>query len=73
MSRAVKIPVIGLGGVSCAEDVIEMMLAGAAAVQVGAANLVRPTACRDIITDLPRVMDKYGIENLRDIIGGAHG
>jgi len=73
VSRAVKIPVIGLGGVSCAEDVIEMMLAGAAAVQVGAANLVRPTACRDIITDLPRVMDKYGIENLRDIIGGAHG
>ena len=73
VSRAVKIPVIGLGGVSCAEDVIEMMLAGAAAVQVGAANLVRPTACRDIIADLPRVMDKYGIENLRDIIGGAHG
>ena len=73
VSRAVKIPVIGLGGVSCAEDVIEMMLAGAAAVQVGAANLVRPTACRDIIADLLRVMDKYGIENLRDIIGGAHG
>ena len=73
VSRAVKIPVIGLGGVSCAEDVIEMMLAGAAAVQVGAANLVRPTACRDIIADLPRVMDKYGIENLRDVIGGAHG
>ena len=73
VSRAVKIPVIGLGGVSCAEDVIEMMLAGAAAVQVGAAYLVRPTACRDIIADLPRVMDKYGIENLRDIIGGAHG
>ena len=73
VSRSVKIPVIGLGGVSCAEDVIEMMLAGAAAVQVGAANLVRPTACRDIIADLPRVMDKYGIENLRDVIGGAHG
>ncbi|MBQ9249986.1 MAG: dihydroorotate dehydrogenase [Oscillospiraceae bacterium] len=73
VSQAVGIPVIGLGGVSCAEDVIEMILAGAAAVQVGAANLVRPTACRDIIQDLPRVMDKYGIENLRDIIGGAHG
>ena len=72
VSQAVGIPVIGLGGVSCAEDVIEMMLAGAAAVQVGAANLVRPTACRDIIADLPRVMDKYGIENLSDIIGGAH-
>ena len=73
VSQAVEIPVIGLGGVSCAEDVIEMMLAGAAAVQVGAANLARPTACRDIIQDLPRIMDKYGIENLRDIIGGAHG
>ena len=73
VSRAVQIPVIGLGGVSSAEDVIEMMLAGATAVQVGAANLVRPTACRDIIEDLPRIMDKYGIEYLKDIIGGAHG
>ena len=61
-----------MGGVSCAEDVIEMMLAGASAVQVGAANLVDPCACRDIIADLPRVMKKYGIENLSDIIGGAH-
>lgn len=69
---AVKIPIIGMGGVSCAEDVIEMMLAGATAVQVGAANLVDPFVCRDIINNLPRVMDKYGINNLTDIIGGAH-
>ena len=70
-ARAVKIPVIGMGGVSRAEDVIEMMLAGATAVEVGAANLVDPYACRDIIRDLPGVMDRYKIENLQDIIGGA--
>lgn len=70
--EAVSIPVIGMGGVSSAEDVIEMMLAGAAAVEVGAANLVDPFACRDIIADLPRAMEKYGINNLKDIIGGAH-
>lgn len=70
--EAVKIPIIGMGGVSCAEDVIEMMLAGATAVQVGAANLVDPYVCRDIINNLPHVMDKYGINNLTDIIGGAH-
>ena len=70
--EAVSIPVVGLGGVSKAEDVLEMMLAGATAVQVGAANLTDPYACRDIIADLPRVMEKYGIEDLRDIIGGAH-
>ena len=70
--EAVKIPVIGLGGVQSAEDVIEMMLAGAAAVQVGAANLVDPFACRNIITALPAVMERYGIEKLSDIIGGAH-
>ncbi len=70
--EAVNIPIIGMGGVSCAEDVIEMMLAGATAVQVGAANLVDPFVCRDIIDNLPRVMDKYGINNLTDIIGGAH-
>ena len=69
---AVKIPVIGMGGVSSAEDVIEMMLAGATAVEVGAANLVDPFICRDIIHDLPRVMEKYGINDLNDIIGGAH-
>ena len=69
---AVKIPIIGMGGISTAEDVIEMMLAGATAVQVGAANLVEPFACKNIIEDLPRVMEKYGIVNLKDIIGGAH-
>ena len=69
---AVKIPVIGMGGVSSAEDVIEMMLAGATAVEVGAANLVDPFICRDIINDLPRVMEKYGINDLNDMIGGAH-
>ena len=71
VAKAVKIPVVGLGGVRSAEDVIEMMLAGATAVQVGAANLTQPYACRDIIEALPAVMDKYGIENLKDIIGGA--
>ncbi len=70
--KAVNIPIMGMGGVSSAEDVIEMMLAGAAAVQVGAANLINPCACRDIILDLPRVMEKYGIEKLSDITGGAH-
>ena len=70
--EAVKIPVIGMGGVATAEDVIEMMLAGATAVEVGAENLVNPYACRDIINDLPRVMKKYGINKLTDIIGGAH-
>jgi dihydroorotate dehydrogenase (NAD+) catalytic subunit len=69
---AVKIPIVGMGGVSTAEDVIEMMLAGATAVEVGAANLVNPYACRDIINDLPRVMEKYNIQSLTDIIGAAH-
>ena len=73
VSKAVKIPVVGLGGVSSAEDVIEMMLAGASAVQVGAANLRDPFACRKIIDELPAVMDRYRIENMKDIIGGAHG
>lgn len=72
VSQAVSIPVIGMGGVSSAEDVIEMMLAGATAVEVGAANLVNPFACRDIIADLPRVMEQCRIEKLEDIIGGAH-
>ena len=71
VAQAVKIPIVGMGGVSCAEDVIELMLAGATAVQVGAANLVYPYICRDIINDLPRVMDKYGINNLSEIIGGV--
>ncbi len=70
--EAVKIPVIGMGGVSSAEDVLEMMLAGATAVQVGAANLVEPFACKNIIEALPHVMKKYGITDLNDIIGGAH-
>ena len=70
--EAVKIPIIGMGGVGSAEDVIEMMLAGATAVEIGAANLVNPFACRDIIEDLPSVMEKYGINSLTDIIGGAH-
>ncbi len=70
--EAVKIPIIGMGGVATAEDVIEMMLAGATAVEVGAENLVNPYACRDIIENLPGVMKKYGINKLTDIIGGAH-
>ena len=72
VAQAVNIPVVGMGGVGSAEDVIEMMLAGATAVEVGAANLVDPFACKTIIEDLPCVMDKYGIQNLSDIIGGAH-
>ena len=71
VSDAVHIPVIGLGGISSAEDVIEMMLAGACAVEVGSVNLVRPTACRDIIGALPAVMDRLGIDDLKSIIGGA--
>ena len=71
--EAVRVPIIGLGGVSSAEDVIEMMLAGATAVQVGAANLTDPYACRNIIEDLPRVMEKLKISSLAKIIGGAHG
>lgn len=70
--EAVKIPIIGMGGVTTAENVIEMMLAGATGVQIGAANLVDPYVCRDIINKLPEVMDKYNIKNLSDIIGGAH-
>ena len=72
VATAVNIPVVGMGGVSSAEDVIEMMLAGATAVEVGAANLIDPFICKTIIEELPRVMDKYGIQNLNDIIGGAH-
>ena len=71
VAHAVKIPVVGMGGVSSAEDVIEMMMAGATAVEIGAANLVNPYICRDIINDLPAVMEKYRIENLKDIIGGV--
>lgn len=70
--EAVKIPVIGMGGVSSAEDVLEMMLAGATAVQVGAANLVNPFACKEIVEQLPSAMEKYGVSSLTEIIGGAH-
>lgn len=70
--EAVKIPIIGIGGISSAEDVIEMMLAGATVVEVGAENLINPYACRDIIQALPSVMEKYGIQNISDITGGAH-
>ncbi len=71
VANAVSIPVVGMGGVEKAEDVIEMMMAGAVAVEVGAANLVNPYACRDIIEELPLVMEKYKISALRDIIGCA--
>ncbi len=67
VAQAVSIPVIGMGGISSAEDVVEMMMAGADAVQVGAANLVNPYACKEIIEDLPRVMEKYGIKSLKEL------
>ncbi|MCI8331356.1 MAG: dihydroorotate dehydrogenase [Clostridiales bacterium] len=70
--EAVQIPIIGMGGVQNAGDVIEMMLAGASAVQVGAANLVNPFACKEIIEALPAAMEKYGINSLEEMIGGAH-
>lgn len=71
VSHAVNIPIIGMGGVSCANDVIEMMYAGASLVMVGSQNLVDPYACKKIIDDLEKVMKKYNIENLNDIIGKA--
>ena len=71
VASAVSVPVVGMGGVSCAEDVIEMMMAGATAVEVGAQNLVDPFACKKIVEELPDVMKKYRIENLKDIIGVA--
>ncbi len=71
VKKAVNIPIVGMGGITTAEDVIEMMLAGATAVEVGAANLINPYACKQIIEDLPVVMDKYGIKSLKEIIGGA--
>ena len=69
---AVKLPIIGMGGVSTAEEVVEMMLAGATAVEIGAANLINPFASKEIIEDLPRVCEKYKIQDLSEIIGGAH-
>ncbi len=71
VSKAVNIPVVGMGGISTAEDVIEMMMAGATAVEVGAANLVDPYACKKIIEQLPDAMSKYGIHSLREITGAA--
>lgn len=71
VASSVKIPVIGMGGVSSAEDVVEMMLAGATAVEIGAANLIEPKACVNIINNLPLVLDEYGIKDIKDIIGGA--
>ena len=70
--EAVRIPIIGMGGISSAEDVLEMMLAGASAVQIGAANLVDPFICPKILKDLPQLMESYHIDKLADIIGGAH-
>ncbi|MBQ7888175.1 MAG: dihydroorotate dehydrogenase [Erysipelotrichaceae bacterium] len=70
--KAVNIPIIGIGGIATAEDVIEMMSAGATAIQVGAENCRNPYACKQIIEDLPKVMDKYGIKTLEEIIGRAH-
>lgn len=71
VANAVKVPVVGMGGVATAEDVIEMMMAGATAVEVGAQNLINPYACRDIVNDLPRVMEKYKISDLKEIIGAC--
>ncbi|MDR1628308.1 MAG: dihydroorotate dehydrogenase [Oscillospiraceae bacterium] len=70
--EAVKIPILGIGGISNAEDVLEMMLAGASAVQIGAQNLIDPYVCKNIVEDLPSAMQKYGINSLEDIIGEAH-
>lgn len=70
--KAVRIPIVGMGGISSAEDVLEMMLAGASAVQIGAANLVDPYICKNIIQNLPDTMRKYGISDITTIIGGAH-
>ncbi len=70
--EAVKIPIVGMGGIASAEDVLEMMMAGAAAVEIGAANLINPYICRDIVNTLPDVMEKYKIKSLAEIIGGAH-
>ena len=70
-AQAVSIPVIGMGGVTTAEDVLELMMAGATAVEVGAANLVDPYASRDIVLELPRVMEKYRINDINEIIGGC--
>ena len=71
--EAVKLPIIGCGGVSSAEDVCEMMLAGASAVEIGAANLRDPYACKKIVEDLPGVCERLGVERIADLTGAAHG
>ena len=71
VAKAVNIPIVGLGGISCAQDVVEMMLAGASAVEVGAANFADPFVCKKIIEDLPHLLDELGVEDIREIIGGA--
>ena len=73
VASAVNIPVVGMGGISSAEDVLEMMMAGACAVEVGAANLVDPFACKTIVEALPLAMDRYGVGSLREIVGAANG
>lgn len=70
--EAVNIPIIGMGGIQTAQDVVEMMLAGATAVQVGAANLVNPYACQEIIQALPALLEELGVQDINNIIGGAH-
>ena len=70
--QAVSIPIIGMGGVTCARDVMELMLAGATAVEVGAANLVDPLACKKITEELPGLLEQYGVRDINEIIGGAH-
>ena len=72
VSEAVDIPIVGMGGISNARDVVEMIMAGATAVEIGAANLVNPYACKEIIEQLPEVMEQYGIKNLNEIKGCAH-
>ncbi|MBQ1624943.1 MAG: nitronate monooxygenase, partial [Erysipelotrichaceae bacterium] len=71
VAKAVNIPIVGLGGISSAQDVVEMMLAGASAVEVGAANFADPFVCKKIIEDLPHLLDELGVEDIREIIGGA--
>ncbi|MBQ8996296.1 MAG: dihydroorotate dehydrogenase [Oscillospiraceae bacterium] len=72
VSQAVKVPVVGMGGITTAEDVVEMMLAGATAVEVGAANLIDPFACKKIIEDLPGVLEGIGVKDIKEVIGGSH-
>lgn len=70
--EAVKIPIIGVGGITCVEDIIEFLLAGASAVQVGMANFVDPTICKTLIDELPTALEKYGFQSVQDVIGKGH-